>query len=1163
MDRETRKTNLKKLRLSGITHIGECGNGSLRKTRSVNATISKYFKDPIIESYYERNNEVINGDDVYSACSSSTNSNPTDNCVEKSKIDSISNLNIIQPHNIGTYEEKDLEAFVHKKNRKRTSLTDFVLNEGENTKKYLKKRISDKNIEDEFETPVKEAKKASKLRRPRKTSRQSKLPIKNLQPDIKSSLLRSENLFSNITSQQCRIENFSADEIQLALALSKSQIETSGVVCLNPEEDVVDQHGKKKDDNSIGNIQNILQQYGFRAVSTEDYKSLKSVFVPGANRRTKTKWANKFTALTLRDPEFQTKKVMSKIDSLIAQQLDFKRIDVSENLSATYSLLSGELQKLNATKAMINGLEANEKINSEEFYVKNLFEDARVQAGYLLKNWNSIQGRDLSPQRDHESQIKNTEKQMNLIYMKLENHFVLKEIKGSKSNQYENGIFVENCTINDSKKMIIDSSCNATLITPQTFTNLEQLVSLDQDSYKNYIKNSTSIKEESSVTVEAPATESYIWKDLLNKSSPRVDNLNSTTCSTSQSVPRNCPRTHIRNRALSPNIFASSEDESAETINIITTTDNHQKAPNTNNEVSSDMTTSYDAIVSKSVKSPRVTSEIIDLTQVVSSEQPIMTSDIQSKVFQDIKTTGNETLINNFQVFERSNMIERSVDPYELKTHSMMEINLPKSSANRKNMEQFVDGTNTRTKKFTLSPDDSKQLKSSSWNGRKTASFTCIAENISKSLSAGTESSNDNIHNEENYCCEDSIVLSDDEINYSIWKADMSRNTGKLISDDKEFEAMSGTKDSKNSYEYSILDLVECGNFMKNNTNKISGSNTNSLTSEDFEHLPCNLPYASRKTDPSNELLEFGILDNKSEQFTQNPEILITPKKESKLNGSLTPTPTTPVGLDKLLTRDIRFNKTEQRSPTQIYSHTPSFNSCDSSSDEYVIANRVYKTRIVTGQKPDFVHQTEAEILKQLYGFGIKPLKRKQAVKMLEYIYNSTHPLLLPQTNDFSTDSKVEDGPKPAIDEVPDSNIFEPSRCIVPSYNKLQLKDCLGNDMLRFTNELQIDFEYEDYVFQTNITKRTSRPLLPLHIAWYNLVSSSTILHEMILMYIPIDLHEVYAFFKHLGYRFEPKDMKVFLDRRCIIFRYDMAHPGRQSERHIRKNKNKTKHCSM
>lgn len=63
---------------------------------------------------------------------------------------------------------------------------------------------------------------------------------------------------------------------------------------------------------------------------------------------------------------------------------------------------------------------------------------------------------------------------------------------------------------------------------------------------------------------------------------------------------------------------------------------------------------------------------------------------------------------------------------------------------------------------------------------------------------------------------------------------------------------------------------------------------------------------------------------------------------------------------------------------------------------------------------------------------------------------------------------------------------------------------------------------------QSNLTLFYSKcqictALLPFHVAWFNLVKSSQKLREAILYYEPIDLQEIYIFFKSIGYRYDPK----------------------------------------
>uniref|UniRef100_A0A0K8V9E1 Structure-specific endonuclease subunit SLX4 n=1 Tax=Bactrocera latifrons TaxID=174628 RepID=A0A0K8V9E1_BACLA len=326
----------------------------------------------------------------------------------------------------------------------------------------------------------------------------------------------------------------------------------------------------------------------------------------------------------------------------------------------------------------------------------------------------------------------------------------------------------------------------------------------------------------------------------------------------------------------------------------------------------------------------------------------------------------------------------------------------------------------------------------------------------------------------------------------------------------------------------------------------------NGLLNEDHECVvpePCELHInTSRLANHSAELLEYGILDNISETFTQPSEINNSPTHQPELS----PTWLAPVGLDGLLNGDISLNNTkEERNTLDVQSYTRPLEVSAYPPDEYEISGRIYTTRIVTDPKPEFMHQSESEILKQLYQYGIKPLKRKQAVKLLEFIYNSTHPLILKETPNCSKQNENY--------RIPEQSNKGHSNHIIPSTNKLQLKDCFGCQIQLFKNDLQLDLDCEDYIFQTNVTKKTSRPLLPLHIAWHNLVSSSIILSETILTYQPIDLQEIYVFLKEIGYRFDPKDIKAFLDKRCIIFRYDMTQPDRQAERHTRKHKKATK----
>ncbi|XP_065360262.1 structure-specific endonuclease subunit SLX4 [Calliphora vicina] len=500
------------------------------------------------------------------------------------------------------------------------------------------------------------------------------------------------------------------------------------------------------------------------------------------------------------------------------------------------------------------------------------------------------------------------------------------------------------------------------------------------------------------------------------------------------------------------------------------------------------------------------------------------------------------------------------------------------------------------------------------------------------------------------------LVLSDDEINYSIWQAnktanfqtsEQSQHEDDVISisdkqaasdeeqqdSDKEKIIEFPTKD-KSVKEFSHLDLKD------KDTSLIKVELLPEQSYSEIEVLTSK--YSAAKTSHPDDLKvdrsKFGILEEYYEPMDFTPN-LCTPRKvlneasflrspsettapmkrysnchrssqkfQDLINniGAKSPTsnfndfdefdlmvykspPKTvisgkkPQGIEQLLTAEISFKERQnypqlQKSPTSIIPLK--------TTQEVTYNNKTYTIRYTSSPKPDFMKYSEAELLKQLYNFGIKPLKRKQAVKMLEYIYNQTHPIVM-------EDDKVETPKQDIIDmeefDLPctskaalraNSMLTKPSEILVSNpiiseresaeilldvdNKKLNLQDSCGLEMLRYCIDLKAELLNEEYILQTNVTKKTPQPLLPFHIAWYNLVCSNPKLHENILMYEPIDLQEIYLFLKGLGYRYDPKDLKIFFDRRCIIFRYDLTSADvskgktNDTNRHVRKSK-KTK----
>ncbi|XP_044265535.1 uncharacterized protein LOC123011896 [Tribolium madens] len=79
--------------------------------------------------------------------------------------------------------------------------------------------------------------------------------------------------------------------------------------------------------------------------------------------------------------------------------------------------------------------------------------------------------------------------------------------------------------------------------------------------------------------------------------------------------------------------------------------------------------------------------------------------------------------------------------------------------------------------------------------------------------------------------------------------------------------------------------------------------------------------------------------------------------------------------------------------------------------------------------------------------------------------------------------------------------------------------------------------EEEELIFERTQSKRILSCRLPLHIAWHNLVMSNPKIREDILLYEPLQLEDVHLMLKEQGYKYNIKDLLTFLDKKCITIR--------------------------
>lgn len=201
------------------------------------------------------------------------------------------------------------------------------------------------------------------------------------QPDIRKILkinpeldFRDEEKLQRMILHKSRDDNVSADDLQMALALSRSISESNGQL---PEKPVAPKSRKK---------------------AVEFFEMM------GMTSKKRTRKCTKSTLLTRRDADKENTKVQARIEELIQSTYP-------ESLSTAGSWSKGDLSisscYLYDMRVPCEGqriMDMNDRSEDttnglDEYYIPSkLFPETTVTAGYLLRDWGKIPGRSPSPE---------------------------------------------------------------------------------------------------------------------------------------------------------------------------------------------------------------------------------------------------------------------------------------------------------------------------------------------------------------------------------------------------------------------------------------------------------------------------------------------------------------------------------------------------------------------------------------------------------------------------------------------------------------------------------------------------------------------------------------------------------------------------------------------
>ncbi|KAF5291338.1 hypothetical protein FQA39_LY03489 [Lamprigera yunnana] len=189
----------------------------------------------------------------------------------------------------------------------------------------------------------------------------------------------------------------------------------------------------------------------------------------------------------------------------------------------------------------------------------------------------------------------------------------------------------------------------------------------------------------------------------------------------------------------------------------------------------------------------------------------------------------------------------------------------------------------------------------------------------------------------------------------------------------------------------------------------------------------------------------------------------------------------------------------------------------------------------------NYSEMSTPKIVKELDKYGLKPLKRHRGVQLLKHIYESTHPIVNKNV-DHEADSDGCIKKKRKAHTFSDFSLQSSKKLIVDDNQDLHLNSKENDD---FHNPKPIKItdnilgKNEPLIFERKQSRRVLSCMVPLHIAWHNLVASDQELEKKILLYEPLPLETLCTTLKSNGFRYHIQDVINFLDRKCVTIRIE------------------------
>ncbi|CRL00843.1 CLUMA_CG014094, isoform A [Clunio marinus] len=381
---------------------------------------------------------------------------------------------------------------------------------------------------------------------------------------------------------------------------------------------------------------------------------------------------------------------------------------------------------------------------------------------------------------------------------------------------------------------------------------------------------------------------------------------------------------------------------------------------------------------------------------------------------------------------------------------------------------------------------------------------------------------------------DDVIVLSDEEINYSI--KNHIQNSQSIELDDNE-DSIDLTQNEErieeveiiNQMDKSLIDVMDCQDTISINETVLN------LLETSF--IPHNIKHVNDELSESIEdiMQKYdGDIDTKknsrcSFQKIKSASQIVNEKQNKSVRFSL---------VDEENNINKSFHQSQENvfrtslvMPTKLTTKQQRKKSLGINiDDDYFIDIETFFP------EPEFENMNVVELKRELSKLGMRALPTRKATEVLKSIYEQIHPKIQVKTveeidkNDSRfalnfTDIVTNIGIQEQDDFIFQLDELEDEICVLPKIRKSKVHSCV----------------------------------IPLHISFYNMVRSSKKLQKFILEFRPVELDQIHKHFRKFGLSYQPNDIIGFLDRRCITFKtkdksYSKVHERKKQKRATQKS---------